>query len=269
MFEIDHAHYQALIQNPSFVQKHPPQFLEDFGSVYQDNRHLAPFFTEFKAFADDLENPAIIILVKKGGLSFSADWACDTYDKALFDFLIARFSENNELCLPSMEGFETKINALFSGYRIEHPIRYEFCLNEERFRQLPDWRGQTPRGFSIEYYDTQSTAFLKKHDRRYECWFPESKRFAFAALHRGKIVSECFSVFVDSGMAEVGIHTDKRFRRKGLAFLTSAAFVAHCLDNGLVPHWGCDFDNLASVSLAKKLGFELQSEDVSIKITPK
>ena len=182
MFEIGHAQYQTLMQKPAFVQKHPPQFLEDFGSVYQDHRHLAPFFTEFKAFADNPENPAIVLLIKKGGLFFSADWACDTYDKALFDFLIARLRNENELCLPSSEGLEAKMNTLFPGYKIDRQLRCEFHLDEERFRQLPDWRGQIPRRFSIEYYDTQSADFLKKQDRRYECWFPESKRFAFAAL---------------------------------------------------------------------------------------
>jgi len=268
MVELDYAHYRALMQDPSFVRKHSPQFLRDFGSVYRNNMHLAPFFKEFRAFADAPENPEANVLIGKGGMSVSANPACDTYDGALFSFLLSRYRENNnELCFSCMPGLEEKIEAMFSGYRIEHPIRREFRLNEASFRKLPNWRGRIPRGFSIAYYDIQSADFLKRHRRSDECWFPESKRFAFAALRRGKIVSECFSVFVDGGTAQVGVHTQKRFRRRGLAFLVSAAFIEHCLDHGLEARWGTDYGNTASAALAEKLGFELYSEDAGIRIT--
>jgi len=116
MFELDYAHYRALMQNSSFVGKHPPQFLKDFGSIYQNNIHLAPFFKDFRAFADDPESPEAIVLIGKGGRFVSANPACDTYGEALFSFLLSRYRENNNgLCFSCTAGLEGKINALFVG----------------------------------------------------------------------------------------------------------------------------------------------------------
>lgn len=271
MNEIDHKHYLALVQNPNFTHKHNPQFLKDFGNVYRNNIHLSPFFRDIRAFADNPEAPEIIIIKKGENLFISANVACDAYDKALYEFLIGCYHEGNEVLWLNIspESLETKINTLFSDYKPERLIRYNFRLNKESFNKLPNWRTQIPSGFSVEYYDTQSVDFLKKHNRIYDCWFPESKRFAFVTLFEGEIVSECFSVFVEENMVEVGIETDKRFRRRGLAFLTSSAFIEHCLNNNLETNWGCWHYNNDSAALAKKLGYELFDEGICVRITKK
>lgn len=269
MIEIDHKHYLTLVQNTHFTHKHHPQFLKEFGDVYRNNINLSPFFRDIRAFADNPESPEIILIKKGENFSISGNAACDTYDKALYQFLVGCFHEGNEMLwlnIPT-ENLEAKISALFSDYNPERLIRYNFRLNKESFCKLPNWRTQIPAGFSVEYYDTQSLAFLKKHNRIYECWFPESKRFAFATLFEGKIVSDCFSVLVEENMVEVGIETDEHFRRRGLAFLTSVAFIEYCLHNNLETNWGCWHYNHDSAALAKKLGYELFSENICIRIT--
>ena len=36
----------------------------------------------------------------------------------------------------------------------------------------------------------------------------------------------------------------------------SVACVAHCVERGYIPHWHCWEDNLASMAVADKVGFE-------------
>ena len=269
MFVIDSQHYNALMQNINFTKKHQPQFLDEFDKVYRNNMHLAPFFTDIKAFADNPNNPEIIIIKKGTNLLLSANTACDTYDNMLREFLTGCFCEGNEaLWLHlSTESLKTKINVIFSDHNREDLNRYNFRLNIESFKKLPNWRTQIPNGFSIEYFDAYSIDFRKKHGKTDEAFFPESKRFAFVAIFEDTIISECFSVIVDDNIVEIGIHTyDERFKKRGLAFLTSAAFIEYCINNNLETNWGCDCNNFASVSLAKKLGYELLNEDTGIKI---
>lgn len=272
MFEINRDHYQALIQDPKFTHNHQLRFLNDLGNVYRNNMHLSPFFRDISAFADNLEAPEIIVINRGGNLLISANAACNTYDKALFEFITSCLHKGNEMLWLhiSSESLKTKIIALFSAYTPESANRYNFRLNKESFNKLPNWRSQIPAGFSVKYFDTQPSDFRTKYGKTDEVFFPESKRFAFVALYEDKIVSECFSVLVDDNIVEIGIHTyDESFRRQGLAFLTSAAFIAHCINNNLETNWGCDYDNFASVSLAKKLGYELFSEDIGVTITKK
>ena len=268
MVELTQTQHRALMQNLEFVQKHTPEFIEEFTLVYGNNAHRLPFMKDYRAFADNPEHPEIII-VECGGLRISANPACGAYDKALAAFLRDRYQKNRKDLWVSLasEALAPKIIAIFSKQKTERLIRYNFRLDKEAFRALPDWRGLVPPGFSVKYFDTQSFEFLKKHGKTEDCWFPASKRFAFATLHEGKIASECFSVFVDEGTAEVGIHTDECFRRQGLASLTSMAFIEHCLNEGLEPNWGCWNFNHDSAALARKLGFELYSEVVCIRVT--
>lgn len=272
MIEIRQENYQALMQNPVFTCNHQPQFIKTLGDVYRNNIHLSPFLTDIKAFADDLEAPEIVIIQRGGNLTISANASCDTYDEALYEFITSRFNEGNEMLWLHVltNNLINKINTLCGTFNLESMNRYNFRLNTELFSKLSNWRNQIPDGFSVEYFDTQSVDFRKKHGKTDEAFFPESKRFAFVILYNDKIISECFSVIVDNNIVEIGIHTyDDNFRRKGLAFITSAAFIEHCIKNNFVTNWGCDYNNVASISLAKKLGYELLNEEIGIRITKK
>ena len=57
---------------------------------------------------------------------------------------------------------------------------------------------------------------------------------------------------------EIEIDTVEGERRRHLARSASAALILQCLEEGLYPSW--DAQNLASVSLARQLGYELSYE---------
>ena len=267
--EIDYSNFLKITQNPHFSSTHQPQFTKDFAGVYRNNIHLSPFFTDIKALADNIKSPNIICVKKGGNYLISGDEECSSYDNVLYEFFVncvhesdgaiwLRFSTNN---------LRDKICALLSAHNPTHLNRYNFRLNKGSFNILPNWRKQIPDGFMVEYFDAFTYDFRKKHHKTDEAFFPESKRFAFATLFDDKIISECFSVFVENDMAEIGIHTyDDRYKRQGLAFLTASAFIEHCNNNNLETSWSCDYNNYSSISLAKKLGYELLNEEIGVRI---
>ncbi len=83
----------------------------------------------------------------------------------------------------------------------------------------------------------------------------------------GRIASVCYSATSGNGIVPIQIDTREEYRRKGLAFITCAAFIEHCLEYGLWPRWECDVSNVASASLARMLGFVLHSELTVFRMT--
>ncbi len=83
----------------------------------------------------------------------------------------------------------------------------------------------------------------------------EQHGFGFVIKRCKKVVSGTSTYCYYSRGVEVEVSTAPEYRRKGLARITAARFILECLDRQLAPNW--DARNMASVSIARKLGFEL------------
>lgn len=70
----------------------------------------------------------------------------------------------------------------------------------------------------------------------------------------GRIVSGASSYTRYKDGIEIEVDTEESERRKGLATICCAKLILECLDEGLYPSW--DAQNLGSVELAKKIGYE-------------
>ncbi|MNM93818.1 GNAT acetyltransferase [compost metagenome] len=77
----------------------------------------------------------------------------------------------------------------------------------------------------------------------------------FCVAYKGKVVSECTSIFKSENFAEIDIATHSDFRGKGLALAAAQAFIDYCTVNNITPCWDCDVDNISSIKLAEKMGF--------------
>ena len=64
---------------------------------------------------------------------------------------------------------------------------------------------------------------------------------------------------------EIEVDTVEEERRKGLATAASAALILRCLDEGLYPSW--DAQNMISVHLAEKLGYEYDHEYTAYEVS--
>lgn len=80
--------------------------------------------------------------------------------------------------------------------------------------------------------------------------------FGFCLVHRGAFASWCLAVYTSGRHFELGLATLPEFQNRGYATLVTAACVDHCAANRFVAHYHCWEDNLPSIAVAEKVGFE-------------
>jgi GNAT superfamily N-acetyltransferase len=85
-----------------------------------------------------------------------------------------------------------------------------------------------------------------------------------ALLDHGRLASLCFSARNTPIAAEAGVDTREEFRGRGYAPAVVAAWARAVRQEGRVPLYSTSWDNLASRSVARKLGLVLYGTDLSI-----
>ena len=83
-------------------------------------------------------------------------------------------------------------------------------------------------------------------------------------LKDGNIVSGASSYTRYKTGIEIEVDTAESERRKQLATIVCAALIVQCLEEGLYPSW--DAQNMNSVHLAEKLGYEFSHEYVAYEV---
>ncbi len=172
----------------------------------------------------------------------------------MFDFVMNYFPE----------AWENKLDVVLRDTAPMKHYRQHFT-----FKQIKvDWKSQLPPGFVMTRVDEALLARTElKNMDHVSHWVLESwqsvdnfmeKGFGFCLLHGDDtIASWCIGDYVAGKAYEMGIHTDEDYRRRGLATLTVAAAVEHCLARGATEiGWHCWSSNVASAATARKVGFE-------------
>lgn len=80
---------------------------------------------------------------------------------------------------------------------------------------------------------------------------------AYTLMVDNKPVSTAFAAFVLDGILEIGIQTVEGLHGRGYSAITCCKLIDFCIQNELTPVWSCKKDNIGSVKLAQKLGFEI------------
>ena len=84
-------------------------------------------------------------------------------------------------------------------------------------------------------------------------------------LKSGQIVAGASSYTRYKEGIEIEVDTIESERKKGLATIVCAALILRCLDEGLYPSW--DAQNMNSVHLAEKLGYEFDHEYTAYEVS--
>ena len=84
-------------------------------------------------------------------------------------------------------------------------------------------------------------------------------------MRSGRIVAGASSYTRYNEGIEIEVDTVEEERRKGLATAASATLILRCLDEGLYPSW--DAQNMISVHLAEKLGYEYDHEYTAYEVS--
>lgn len=138
-----------------------------------------------------------------------------------------------------------------------------------------DWRAQIPDGFEIRFLDQSLVddgialygAAEDALKLRQDAAEPDRKAVGFVALHDQKMVAySVVDCIVDKG-GDIGLYTDGAFRRRNLAYLTSAAVIEYALAHGVeVVHWDCEAFNTGSIRTAEKLELKLRQEHTMYRL---
>ena len=228
-------------------------------------------------FVDDPDEPRSVCVAMgdtsyTGDVFFGGSAESDTFNADVRAFLteevmpslVANEEEGHMMLVSATEAWRQKLDSLMEAHGVRRIVRTLFRLDVSSFRERhAEWRSRIPNGYRVVRADRDLAAQIPGVA---ELWgsvdhFIE-KGFGFCVVDGERVVSRCQPVFIGDGRAELGVGTDKEYRRRGLATLAGCACVEHCLDVGLAPEWGC-FYNEASGGVARKLGF-VQQPDLEV-----
>lgn len=85
-----------------------------------------------------------------------------------------------------------------------------------------------------------------------------------AILYQNQLVAGASSYTIYNQGIEIEVDTKPDYRKKGLATVAGAKLILECLERNLYPSW--DAQNLWSVGLAKKLGYNFSHEYTAYEI---
>ncbi|MCR4622141.1 MAG: GNAT family N-acetyltransferase [Clostridiales bacterium] len=143
-------------------------------------------------------------------------------------------------------------------YAIKKAARFD----REKLKSLAD---SLPEGYELRKIDTDIYDSCLKDPLTcdFVSCFESKESFlklgrGMVVLKDGKIVSGASSYTRYNEGIEIEVDTVPLERRKGLATASCAALILSCIEEGLYPSW--DAQNLTSVHMAEKLGYEFSHE---------
>ena len=158
-----------------------------------------------------------------------------SFKSLLFDDLLPQAAEKELILFSFSDAWRNRLDELLRDKGVIRIHRKVFTFNPDKFSAHKDWRDRIPDGFCMRQIDEQ----LAERQPAYRPIVASSKKFGFCLLKEEQVVSECVSIFVGKGEAEIDIHTHEEYRGRGLATLTASAFIEACLSRGLRPNWAC------------------------------
>lgn len=86
-----------------------------------------------------------------------------------------------------------------------------------------------------------------------------AKEYFVGYIKNDRLVSVCDAPdmpYMDNKIQHTGIITLKEERKKGYAKCTAALAAHNLIKNGVCPQWECNMNNIASIKLAKSIGYK-------------
>lgn len=149
-------------------------------------------------------------------------------------------------------------------YAIKKDTKFDQSMLQNEIRKLP--AGYELKKIDADIYDQ---CLENPATEDFVSAFESKEKYlrigrGMVILKNGKIVAGASSYTrYDKGI-EIEVDTIEAERRKHLATIACAALILNCLDEGLYPSW--DAQNLNSVHLAGKLGYEFDHEYVAYEV---
>lgn len=159
------------------------------------------------------------------------------------------------------DNWDAKIHSIFKDASLVKKERRFYTFKKSKV----DWKNTIPPGFTVKCIDEP---LLKRAFRNTDAVTEEIESmwnsvndffkhgFGFCAVYNNEIACWCTAEHVSKYRCGIGIETVEKYQRRGVATATAAAFVDHCITRSIVPCWDCWDNNIPSITVAEKVGFE-------------
>jgi RimJ/RimL family protein N-acetyltransferase len=218
-----------------------------------------------RVFVDNPANPSSAFLFPEGtffyihGNETDVDF-CQSVYKLLFENILPNAVEKEMVLFSFTAAWRQRLEPLLNDKGVIPIYRKLFEFNPKKFLEYKKSQAAVPDGMRIQPIDQ---TLAEKHPEYNPMIEQRSKRFGFCLMKGEEVASECSSIFVGGGEAEIDVHTDEKYQGRGYAQLAASAFIEASLQKGLKPNWACWPEREASRSLARKLGFEEKPDVLS------
>lgn len=184
--------------------------------------------------------------------------------------LVFNAAEGYGLLTPQNEAWAELIESCCpqAEKKVRYAIRKDTVFDRDRLRAFIQ---RLPEGYELKRIDSElyDMCLLRPETADFVSVFETKRKYlelgrGFAVLKDGQIVSGASSYSrYDEGI-EIEVDTIESERRRHLAAAACSALILSCLDDGLYPSW--DAQNMNSVRLAEKLGYELDGEYIVYEV---
>ena len=184
--------------------------------------------------------------------------------------LVINKPEGFVILVPQNEAWEELIEDVYpdakkmTRYAIKKDTRFDTDSLSKNLQKLPE--GYELREIDGEIYDM---CLRDPVTRDFISSFETKERYlkdgrGMVIIKNGEIVSGASSYSRYREGIEIEVDTIESERRKNLAIIVCSALILRCLNEGLYPSW--DAQNMGSVHLAEKLGYEFDHTYVAYEV---
>ncbi len=185
--------------------------------------------------------------------------------------LVINKPEGFVIMVPQNRAWEACIEECFPTAKkiTRYAIKKDTCFDKAMLKNMV---AKLPAGYELKEIDekTYDLCLPDPVTRDFVSSFESKERFlelgrGMVIMKSGLIVAGASSYTRYKEGIEIEVDTVEEERRKGLATIASAALILRCIDEGLYPSW--DAQNMNSVRLAKKLGYEFDHEYTAYEVS--
>ena len=184
--------------------------------------------------------------------------------------LVINKPEGFVILVPQNEAWEELIEDVYpdakkmTRYAIKKDTRFDTDSLKKNLQMLPE--GYELREIDGEIYDRcledpVTSEFVSLFESK-ERYLKDGR--GMVIIKNGEIVSGASSYSRYREGIEIEVDTIEPERRKNLAIIVCSALILRCLNEGLYPSW--DAQNMGSVHLAEKLGYEFDHTYVAYEV---
>lgn len=160
----------------------------------------------------------------------------------------------------------------FKLYQIDHYIR--MTVDQKDFVKIKNC-DQTVRALGLADKKTiLSKRPLFQRGKKYQDHFWEQnikyikEGRCFGLVSKGQILSRAAVEPIECGAGNIAVYTDAKHRKRGYGKMVVSAAVKWCFEHDILPIYYVKSDNVASIALARSLGFKFKNKEIIVSHWP-